>query len=69
MLFRSKSDALPFPPLNYVLPPRIPDNCRILVFHGTPKMEQALEGYRSWKWNRTTRPATWLKDYWLHESR
>jgi hypothetical protein len=37
-----------------------------MCFHGTPKMEEALEGYRG-EWRYTTRPTRWLRDYWLQE--
>jgi len=29
-------------------------------------MDEALAGHRG-SWRRTTRPATWLRDYWLQE--
>lgn len=59
-----KRDAMRFPPLNLFLEPRLPENCRVMCFHGRPKMEEAVEGYRS-SWYRSTRPAGWLADAWL----
>lgn len=61
-----KRNAIPMPPLNYLIEPRIPAGTRVMCFHGTPKMEEALEGYRG-EWRYTTRPTRWLRDYWLQE--
>ena len=61
-----KADATPMPPLNYFLAPRIPAGARVVCFHGEPKMEQAMHGYRG-KWNRTALPAKWLANYWLQQ--
>ncbi len=59
-----KSDATPLPPLNLLVPPRIPVGTRVMCFHGEPKMEEALRGYRG-KWYHAALPAKWLEDYWL----
>jgi hypothetical protein len=61
-----KRNAIPFPPLNYLMEPRIPADTRVMCFHGKPKMEEALEGYRG-EWRYATRPTRWLHDYWLQE--
>lgn len=61
-----KRDAIPFPPLNFFVEPRLPPEARVMCFHGTPKMEEALAGYRG-EWFRTTRPAAWLREYWVGE--
>src|SRR5262249_24981956 len=61
-----KRNAIPFPPLNFLLEPRLPPDTRVMCFHGTPKMEQALVGYRG-EWHHATRPAKWLRDFWLQE--
>lgn len=53
----------PFP-LNLVRAPALPPDARVVCFHGTPKMEEALAGYRG-KWYRTTKPAPWLERYWV----
>ncbi len=57
---------MPFPPFNYLLPPRVLRDSRVMVFHGDPKMEEAMAGYRR-KWYRAAKPAGWLKDFWLQE--
>ena len=49
-------------PLGWFLDPRVPRGAKVLVFHGTPKPEEAVEGIGS-KWYRPIRPAPWLKRY------
>jgi hypothetical protein len=62
-----KRNAIPIPPLNYFVEPRVPKDTRVMCFHGTPKMEEALEGYRG-EWRYATRPVRWLRDFWLQET-
>jgi hypothetical protein len=62
-----KRNAIPLPPLNYFIEPRLPADTRVMCFHGTPKMEEAVEGY-SGEWRYTTKPVRWLRDFWLQES-
>jgi hypothetical protein len=38
-----------------------------MCFHGTPKMEEAVDGYRG-EWWRATLPAPWLREYWVGEA-
>ena len=61
-----KANATPIPPLNLLMPPRIPSGTRVMCFHGEPKMEEAMQGYRG-KWYHAALPATWLANYWLQE--
>lgn len=61
-----KRQAIPFFPLNFVKEPNLPDDCRVMCFHGTPKMEEALVGDCP-KIRYRTKPAAWLKDFWLDE--
>jgi hypothetical protein len=61
-----KRNAMHWPPLNLLLEPRLPKDTRVMCFHGTPKMEEAVEGYRG-EWLRTTRPAPWLREYWARD--
>ena len=56
-----KHDCVPAFPLNYFLPPRVPPGAKVLVFHGTPKPEEAVAGIGG-KWYRPIKPAPWLKD-------
>jgi len=58
-----KRDALhPFP-LNHILEPRLPSDARVVCFHGRPKMEEAVHGYRHGPL-RTARPCQWLEKRW-----
>jgi hypothetical protein len=49
-------------PLGLFLPPRKPPGARVIVFHGTPKPEEAVRGVGS-KWYRVIRPAPWLRGF------
>lgn len=59
-----KRDAMRFPPLNFLLEPRLPPTARVMCFHGNPKMEEAVEGYDGGLL-RHTRPCSWMRDMWL----
>ena len=59
-----KRHAVPGFPLNLVMRPKMPKDVRILVFHGRPDPDEALEGYRAKRLHRRTRPAPWIGDYW-----
>jgi hypothetical protein len=61
-----KRQAIPHFPLNFLWPPRLPADCRVMCFHGTPKMEEALTGDCA-KLQYRTRPAPWLREYWLDQ--
>lgn len=67
-----KVHALPHWTLRRWVEPRLPRDCRVLAFHGEPKMADALAG----RWSsagvpwfkriyKTLRPTPWLADYWL----
>lgn len=61
-----KRDAMRLPPMNYLAPPVLPDNCRVMCFHGKPKMEEALAGYAGGVFTHT-KPAPWLRRHWVGE--
>ncbi|MCC5861663.1 MAG: glycosyltransferase [Gammaproteobacteria bacterium] len=50
-------------PLTWLRTPSIPSGARVIVFHGSPKPEEALEG-RGGKWYRHIRPTPWIRDHW-----
>ncbi|MEM7284218.1 MAG: glycosyltransferase [Pseudomonadota bacterium] len=58
-----KRHCIPKGLARYFKGPVQPTNAKILVFHGTPKPDQAIHGYRG-SVRRYTRPAEWIKDYW-----
>ncbi len=55
-------------PLNLWVTPKLPADCRILVFHGKPDPEEAIVGYRGKKAHHHIQPAPWIKDYWNSDS-
>lgn len=59
-----KRHSVPGFPLNLLMRPKIPEDARILVFHGRPDPDEALRGYRAKRLHRHTRPAPWIADYW-----
>lgn len=59
-----KRQAIPYFPLNFLQVPKLPNDCRAMCFHGTPKMEDALTGHCP-KPQYRTRPAPWLREFWL----
>ena len=59
-----KHGCLDLPPMNYLRPPKLPSNARVVCFHGSPKMSEALEGYRG-SLLRWAQPAKWLKEHWI----
>lgn len=59
-----KRQAIPVVPLNLVIKPRLPGTCRVMCFHGRPKMEEALVGAGD-RLRYRTRPAPWLRRLWL----
>jgi hypothetical protein len=42
--------------------PTLPNNARVLIFHGDPKPVDAINGVTA-KWYRPIRPAPWLREY------
>ncbi|MGR3511939.1 MAG: glycosyl transferase [Paracoccaceae bacterium] len=58
-----KYECRPVRPLNLILRPKLPEDARVVCFHGTPKMHEAVEGYKADPLHRT-RSADWLKAAW-----
>ncbi|MGP4952350.1 glycosyltransferase, partial [Psychrobacter sp. T6-1] len=50
-------------PLNFVRAPILPDNAKIVIFHGEINPPDAIEG-GSGKWYRHVKPSPWLKVHW-----
>ena len=59
-----KRHAVPWFPINLLVPPKIPSGTRILVFHGRPDPDEALAGWCADRLHRRTRPAPWIARYW-----
>ena len=58
-----KYDCNPFPG-NYLHAPRLPQDARVVCFHGRPKMTDALQGYTG-SFIRYAKPCDWLDDHWI----
>ncbi|MFC3087822.1 glycosyl transferase [Tabrizicola soli] len=61
-----KYDCRPARPLNLFRQPHLPANARVVCFHGRPKMDEAVAGYRAGL--SSTRPCDWLRDAWMGET-
>ncbi|WP_238367417.1 glycosyl transferase [Mesobacterium pallidum] len=59
-----KHGCLDLPPLNYLREPRLPDDARVVCFHGRPKMPEAVDGYHG-SLLRWSRPCGWLREHWI----
>lgn len=55
-----KYDCVPLWPASLWKTPQPPPEAKVLVFHGNPKPEEAVEGVGA-KWYRPMKPAPWLK--------
>lgn len=58
-----KHHCRPIFPLNLMLTPKVDKDISILVFHGRPDPDQAIQGYRG-KLRHITRPAPHLLEHW-----
>ncbi|KAA9005644.1 glycosyl transferase [Histidinibacterium aquaticum] len=68
MVVSFKHDCLGLPPVNWLRPARLPENARVVCFHGHPKMPEAVEGY-SGSLLRYARPVPWLREHWIDRAR
>lgn len=62
-----KYDCNPFPS-NYLRPARLPEEARVVCFHGHPKMDEAVAGYRG-SLIRYARPTPWLQEHWIDRAK
>lgn len=58
-----KRSCRPIFPLNHIRTPYEPKGAKILVFHGYPLPEQAMDGYNGGIL-KSTKPTPWLQKYW-----
>jgi hypothetical protein len=54
----------PIFPLNLLRIPRLPTACRVLVFHGNPDPEEAINGFHGTKWHHRVQPSQWVAKLW-----
>ncbi|MFD1341317.1 glycosyl transferase [Litorisediminicola beolgyonensis] len=62
-----KYDCNPFPQ-NWWRQPALPKDARVVCFHGHPKMDEAIDGYRG-SLIRYSKPCPWLREHWIDRSR
>jgi hypothetical protein len=62
-----KRDCRPRRPLNLFKEPRLPSGAKVVCFHGLPKMENAIGGYRAGLFH-STRPCRWLREAWVGQA-
>ncbi len=58
-----KYDCLPGVLGSWFRASKIPDDARVIIFHGHPNPDDAIKG-RSGKWYRKVRPAAWVAQFW-----
>lgn len=58
-----KKSCIPPFPINLFKEPALPAGARVVVFHGSPNPDEAVEGRRE-GFMRFMRPAPWINDHW-----
>lgn len=58
-----KYDCLPGVLGSWFNSSRVPEDARVIIFHGNPNPDDAIKGV-SGKWYRRVKPATWILDFW-----
>jgi len=58
-----KRHCLPGGILNWFIPPRLPPEAKMIVFHGHPKPPDAAQGVWPGRFRRL-RPAPWVREHW-----
>ncbi len=51
-------------PFNLMIAPKPPQDCKILVFHGRPDPDEAINGYKGKTPRHSMRAAPWLAQHW-----
>ena len=50
-------------PVSYWQDPELPEDARVVIFHGHPLPDEAMQG-KTHKWYRPIRPTPWIGNYW-----
>ena len=61
-----KYHCIPKFPLNFLFAPKVPENSKIILFHGKPEPIDAIQG-RSGKWFRYIKKTLWINEYWCED--
>jgi hypothetical protein len=63
-----KHSLMPYWPLNFVVPPRLPATARLVAFTGKPDPDEARDGIwpaKGWKkLYKQVRPTPWIAEHW-----
>lgn len=59
-----KRHCIPLFPLNLMQTPKLPSDARMVVFHGLPDPDQALEGFKAKRIHRSCKATPWIEDFW-----
>lgn len=59
-----KWNCRPIFPINLLKAPQLPIGCKILVFHGRPDPDEAIQGYKGKKPHHHMKAAPWILDHW-----
>jgi len=59
-----KYHCRPKRPLNLLVAPKLPEQARIVCFHGRPNVDEAMNGFKSDPLH-STKPAKWISDNWV----
>lgn len=59
-----KRHCLPVYPLNLFLSPKVPADCRILAFHGSPKPDEVIVGVNGYGQRKYSLPMPVLEGHW-----
>jgi len=57
---------LPFP-FNWFIAPGYPKTAKVVIFHGRPNNEQAMNGFTAKFGIRRVRPTKWVRKFWIGE--
>lgn len=59
-----KRHCRPVFPLNLFVEPKLPQDARIIAFHGKPDPDEAAAGYTGKRLNHRSKPAGWINQHW-----
>lgn len=59
-----KRHCRPMFPLNLILEPKLPQDARIIAFHGKPDPDEAAVGYVGKHIHHRSMPAHWINEHW-----
>jgi hypothetical protein len=59
-----KRHCRPMFPFNLILEPKLPQDARIIAFHGKPDPDDVIHGYKGSKIHHHTRPSPWVAQHW-----